>query len=68
MYPSSPSPRFPFRFIVLGLMLAAGVVRAEPPGPAAAKTYEVETVRNLTYYEGDLAALQGPAQAGYARP
>ena len=53
MNPSPPSPRFRFRFIVLGLMLAAGVVCAEPPAPAAAKTYEVETVRNLTYYEGD---------------
>lgn len=48
MRPSYPSSRLMFGvFAVLGL--SAGV-RADPPAP---KTYEVESIRNVAYYEGE---------------
>ena len=53
MRPSSPSSR-PVSLLLVALGLVLGLsagVRAEPP--AERKAYEVESVRNLAYYEGD---------------
>jgi acetyl esterase/lipase len=41
-------------FVGLGTVLSLPVaVRADEPAPAVARAYEVETIRNLAYYEGE---------------